>query len=126
MNFPFQVMISKEIIELGVQKAVRHFLHKLELILNKVYDNNDFNIITNNKTLAVELELSNKTRPTLATIYCPDGKPDRELFRTVTSLLDKVILLGDFNSKHRVFNCATTTSGRSLKRIVKKLKLTYL
>ena len=78
-------MIPKERIVLGVQK----------LILNKVYDNNDFNIITNNETLAIELELSKKTTLTLATIYCPDGKPDRELFRAVTSLWDKVILLGD-------------------------------
>ena len=104
------------------------FLYKSELILNKVYDNNHFNIITNNETLAIELELSNKTTLTLATIYCPDGKPDRDLFRAVTSLSDKVNLLGDFNSKHKVFNCATTTtsSGRNLKGIVKELKLTYL
>ena len=57
------------------------FLYKSELILNKVYDNNNFNIITNNETLAVELELSNKTTLTLTTIYCPGGKPDPDLFR---------------------------------------------
>ena len=104
------------------------FSYKSELILNKVYDNNDFNIITNNDTfMAIELELSNKTALTLATIYCPDEKPDSDLFRAVISLSDKVILLGDFNSKHKVFNCATTTtSGRNLKGIVKELKLTYL
>ena len=78
--------------------------------------------------MAIELELSNKTTLTLATIYYPDGKPARDLFRTVTtSFSDKVILLGDFNSKHKVFNCATTaTSGRNLKKTVKQLKLTYL
>ena len=76
------------------------FLYRSELILNKVYDNNDVNIITNNETLAIELELSDKTTLTLATIYCPDGNPDLDLFRVVTSLSDKVILLGDFNSKH--------------------------
>ena len=65
------------------------FLYKSELILNKVYDNNDVNIITNNKNLAIELELTNKTTLTLATIYCPDGKPEQELFRVVTSLSDK-------------------------------------
>ena len=103
------------------------FLYKLELVLNKVYDNDDFNIITNNETMAIELELSNKTTLMLAIFYCTDGKPDRELFRAVTSLLDKVILLGDFNSKHKVFMCATTTtSSRNLKGIVKELKLTYL
>ena len=102
------------------------FLHKSELILNKVYNNNDFNIINSNETLATELELSNKTTLTLATIYFPDGEPDRKLFRAVTSLSDKEILLGDFNSKHKVFNCATTTTGRNLKGIVKELKPTYL
>ena len=92
-----------------------------------MYDNNDFNIITNNETLAIEVELSDKTTLTLATIYCLDGKPDRDLFRTVISLSDKVILLGYFNSKHKVFNCATTTTSvRNLKGIVKELKLTYL
>ena len=97
------------------------------MIVNKVYDNNDFNIITNNETFAIELELSNKTTLTLATICCPDGKPDCDLFRAVTSLSDKIILLGDLNSKHKVFNCATTTtSGRNLKGTVKELKLTYL
>ena len=120
-------MISKEMTGLGVQKLVWHFLYKSELILNKVYDNNDFNIITNNETLAIELELSNKTTLTLATIYCPDGKPDRDLFRAVTSLSAEVILLGDFNSRHKVFNCATTTTPcRNLKGIVKELRLTYL
>ena len=52
---------------------------------------------------------------------------NRDLFRAVTSPSDKVIRLGDLNSKHKVFNCATTTtSGRNLKGIVKDLKLTYL
>ena len=102
------------------------FLYKSELILNRVYDNNDFNIITNNETLAIELKLSNKTTLTLATIYCPDGKSDCDLFRTVTSLSDKVILFGDFNSKHKVFNYATATSGHNLIGIVKELKLIYL
>ena len=58
------------------------FLYKSELILNRVCDNNDFNIITNNETLAIEPELSNKT--TLATIYCPDGKPGCDLFTALT------------------------------------------
>ena len=104
-------------------------MYKSELILNKMYDNNDFNIITNSETLETEPKLSNKTTLTLATIYCPDGLPDRELFRAVTSFSNKVILLGDFNSKHKkVFNCATTTttSDRNLKGTVKELKLTYL
>ena len=85
--------------------------------------------------MVIELELSHKTTLTLATIYCPDGKRICDLFRVVTSLSkravtslsDKVILLGDFNVEHKVFNCAAkTTSSRNLKGIVKELKLTYL
>ena len=92
-----------------------------------MYENNDYNIIANNEALAIELELSNKATLTLATIYCPDGKPDHDLFRAVTSLSDKVILLGHFNSKHMVFNCATLTmSDRNFKGIVKELELAYL
>ena len=118
--------MSKEVIGLGVQKAVWP-LYKSELILNKVYDNNDFNIITNNETLVIELERFSKTTLTLATIYFPDGKPDRDLFRAVTSLSDKVFLFGDFNFKHKVFHCVTTTtSGHNLKGIVKELTVMYL
>ena len=76
------------------------FLCSSELILNKVHDNNDLNILTNNETLAIELELSNKRTLALATIYCPDGKPGHDLFRAVTSLSDKVL----------VSNWAMTTS----------------
>ena len=77
--------------------------------------------------MAIELQLSNKTTLALATVCCPDGKPDRDLFRAVTSLPDNVILLGDLNSKHRVVNCAArTTSGRDLRGSVKEIKLTYL
>ena len=36
------------------------FLYKSELILIKLYYNNDFKIITNNEALATKLELSNK------------------------------------------------------------------
>ena len=87
--------------------------------MNKGYDNNNFNAITNKETLAIELELSNKTLVTLATIYCPDGKP-------AANCLDKVILLRDFNLKGKVFNFAKpSASGPVIKDIVKELKLAY-
>ena len=44
-------------IGLGVKKR-SSLLYKSELILNRVYDKNDLNIITINVTLATELELS--------------------------------------------------------------------
>ena len=76
MNFSFPGYDIKENDRICSTKGSVIFLYKSELILNKVYDNNDFNIITNNETLAIELEPSNKITLTLATIYCPDGKPD--------------------------------------------------
>ena len=43
------------------------------LVVNKEYRNNDFNIITDNEALAINLELSNKQNIILTTIYCPNG-----------------------------------------------------
>ena len=54
------------------QKGGVAFLVKNCLIVNKEYGNEDFNIITDNEALAIELELSNNQNFTLATIYCPD------------------------------------------------------
>ena len=87
-------MISKEMIGLGIQKAVA-FLYRSELMLNKVYDNNDFDVITNNETLAMELELSNKTTLTLA---MPPSVANMEnqtanCSARLPSLSNKVILL---------------------------------
>ena len=44
------------------------FLVKIGLVVNKEYRNDDFNIITNNEALAIDLELSNNQNLTLATI----------------------------------------------------------
>ena len=40
-------------------------------VVNKEFRNSDFNIITENEALAINLELSNNQNLTLATIYCP-------------------------------------------------------
>ena len=55
------------------------FLVKNGLVVNKEYRNDDFNIITDNEDLAIELELSNNQNLTLATIYCPNGNPNLSL-----------------------------------------------
>ena len=52
------------------------FLIKHGLVVNKEYRNNDFNIVTHNEALAIDLELSNKQKLTLATSYCPNGNPN--------------------------------------------------
>ena len=102
------------------------FLVKNGVVVNKEYRNDDFNIITNNEALAIQLELSNNQNLTLATIYCPNGNPNLSLFLTTNNLSDNVMFVGDFNSKLESFSCAKkNTSGPMLKNIQKQLNLIY-
>ena len=81
----------------------------------KEFGNNDFNIITDNEALAINLELSNNQNLTLATIYCPNGDPNLALFQPINNLSDNVMFVGDFNSKLESFSCAKkNTSGPML------------
>ena len=83
------------------------FLVKYGLVVNKEYRNNDdFNIITDNEALAIELEISNNQNVTLATIYCPNGNPNLSLFQSINNISDNVMFVGDFNSKLDSFGCA--------------------
>ena len=103
------------------------FLIKHGLVVNKEFRNADFNIITDNKALAINLELSNNQNLTLATIYCPNGKPNLSLFQTICNLSDNVMFVGDFNSKSEAFGCASkNASGPILKTIQNTLDLIYL
>ena len=103
------------------------FLVKHGLVVNKGFRNADFNIITENEALAINLELSNNQNLTLATIYCPNGTPNFSLFQTISNLSDNVMLVGDFNSKLEAFGCASENdSGPVLKTIQNKLNLIYL
>ena len=68
------------------QKGRVAILVKHGLVVNKEYRNRDFNIITNNEALAIDLELSNNQNLTLATIYCPNGIPNLTLFQTINNL----------------------------------------
>ena len=81
------------------------FLVKNGLVVNKEYRNDDFNIITDNEALAIELELSNNHNITLATIFCPNGNPNLSLFQTINNLFDYVMSVGDFKSKLESFGC---------------------
>ena len=56
------------------QKGGVAFLVKHGLVVNKEFRNADFNIITDNEALAINLELSCNQNLTLATIYCPNEK----------------------------------------------------
>ena len=100
------------------------FLIKYGLVVNKEYRNNDFNIITDNETLAIELEISNNQNLTLATIYCPNGNPNLSLCQSINNLSDNVMFVGDFDSKLESFGCAKkNASGLILKNIQKQLNL---
>ena len=98
------------------------FLVKHGLVVNKEYSNGDFNIITDNDALAINLELSNDQNVTLATIYCPNGKPNLTVFHTINNLPDNVMFVGDFSSKLQSFGCTKkNASGPMLKNIQKQL-----
>ena len=79
------------------------------LIINKEYRNADFNIITDNEALVIDIDLSNNQNLILATIYCPNGNPNLGLFETINNLSDNVMFVGDFNSKSEAFGCAKKT-----------------
>ena len=50
------------------------FLVKHGLVINKEYRNNDFNIITDNEALAINLELSNNQKPYFGNHLLPKWK----------------------------------------------------
>ena len=56
------------------------FLVKHGLVVSKEYRNTDFNIITDNEALVIDIDLSNNQNLILATIYCPNGNPNFRLF----------------------------------------------
>ena len=88
--------------------------------LNKEYMNADFNIITENEALAINLELSHNRNLTLATIYCPNGNPNSSLFQTINNLSDNVMFVGDFNSKLESFGCAQKQLSSNAKKYPKQ------
>ena len=76
----------------GVRGGVA-FLIKHGLVVNKEYRNTDFNIITDNEALVINIDLSNNQNLILATIYCPNGNPNLSLFETIKNLLTMSCLL---------------------------------
>ena len=106
----------------GVALLVKH-----DLVINKEYRNTDFNIITDNEALVIDIDLCNNQNLILATIYCPNGNPNFRLFETINNLSDNAMFVGDFSSKLEAFGCAKkNSSGPMLKNIQSHLKLTYL
>ena len=96
------------------------------IIVNQEWKNDHFNVITDNEALAVEIELQNGHKVSLATIYCPNGNPSLRLFRMINAFSKQVIFLGDFNLKLKQFGCVKPNkSGQTLVNIAKDLKLFY-
>ena len=102
-------------------------LVKKGIIVNQEWKNDHFNVITDNEALAIEIELQNRDKFILATIYCPNGNPSSRLFKMINALSNQVIFLGDFHSKHKQFGCVKPNkSGQTLVNIAKDLKLFYV
>ena len=75
----------------------------------------------------IDIDLSNNQNLILATIYCPNGKPNLRLFETINNLSENVMFVGDFISKLEAFCCVKKNiSGPMLKNIQSRLSLTYL
>ena len=85
------------------------FLVKHGLVINKEYRNTDFNIITDNEALVIDIDLSNNQTLILAIIYCPNGNPNLRLSKIINNLSDNFMFVGDFNSKLEAFGCAKKT-----------------
>ena len=62
-------------------------LVKKGIIVNQEWKNDHFNVITDNKALAIEIELQNGDKVMLATIYCSNGNPSSRLFMHFRSKL---------------------------------------
>ena len=103
------------------------FLVKHGLAINKEYRNTDFNIITDNEALVIDIDLSNNQNLILATIYCPNVNPNLRLFETINNLSNNIMFVSDVNSKLEAFGCAKKSiSGPMFKNIQSHLNLTYL
>ena len=91
------------------------FLVKHGQIIDKEYRNIDFNIITDNEALVIDIDLSNTENLILATIYCPNGNLNLRLFETINNLSDNVMFV--------VRSCAKKNiSGPMLKKYLKSSK----
>ena len=62
------------------------FLVTHGLVINKEYRNIDFNKITDNEAMVIDIDYSNTQNLILATIYCPNGNPNLKLFETINNL----------------------------------------
>ena len=93
-------------IDFKIQSYGVDFLVKHGLFINKEYRNTDFNIITVDEALVIDIDPSDSHNLILATIYCPNVNLNLRLFETINNLSENVMFVGDFNSKLEAFGCA--------------------
>ena len=68
---------------------------------------------TSNEQLTITIQTTTGTLH-ITTLYCPKGRPSREIIEGFCLGRDNVILTGDFNSKHESFGNKTRTPGGNL------------
>ena len=81
----FKVMIQLKNDRLTGTRGGVAFLVKHGLVINKEYRNIDFNIITDNEALVIDIDLCNNQNLILATIYCPSGNPNLSCLKLSTT-----------------------------------------
>ena len=75
---------------IGIKGGVA-FLMKKGIIVNQEWKKEHFNVITDTEALAIEIELQNREKVILATIYCPIGNSSLRLFKMIIALSNQVI-----------------------------------
>ena len=110
----------------GVKVGVA-FIVKHGLVVNKEYRNTDFNIITDNEALVIDIDLSNNQNLILATIYCPNGNPNLRLFETIKTFPTMSCLSAILIQNWKLSAVPKkNTSGPMLQNIQNQLNLIYL
>ena len=109
-----------------------HGIHGGVTILIKdqiIYKEIKINLInkTENEYLVIEAFLPNNKnlqKTIIASIYCPKGKTSKELIDKITKIDNDVLIMGDFNGKHKSFGSTKTDSaGKKLIKIIEENNL---
>ena len=80
---------------------------------------------TSNEQLTITIQTTTGTLH-IPTLYCPKGRPSREIIEGFCLGRDNVILTGDFNSKHESFgNKTRTTGGNLLQKTIDDMNLKF-
>ena len=95
---------------------------KKGIIINQDWKDEHFNVITDNKPLAIEIEFQNGEKVILATTYSPIGNPSLRLFRIINALSNQVIFLEDLTLN--ISNLDVSNQTNLVKR--RDLKLFYV